>query len=132
MGEVVDEFNGVLLAAFGIDLDSPDAFRVIDGIIPKPFDPLPTRLLKIEALHIDLDMVPKHLFFLATGLHRPLIGDPREPVETVAEQHSSSPTLEDSDPMVSLQKPGYPKGSQVVGLAKTKNLFLDVSGGPES
>ena len=61
-----------------IDLQGSYACGIINGRVLESTDLLSVRAFKSEELHINLDMMARHLFLVTVGLYSAFFGVPRQ------------------------------------------------------
>jgi len=66
--DVIDEVDRVGLCVFIIDLECPDARRIVDGRILETPDLLAAFTDKGKELDVHLDVMPRNLFVIALGV----------------------------------------------------------------
>ncbi len=110
---------------FPIDLQGPDAGRIVNGRVLESTDLLSVRGLKFEELHVDLDMVTRYLFFITMGQKGSFLCISGQSTHPVAFQDMINAAGRDFDCMVPLQIPGNTHLAQMISLAKIEDFFLD-------
>ena len=109
-----------------MNLESTDPGCIVNGRVLKAADSAAVLGLQVQEFHIDLDVMPRNLLFIARGLHSAGFGILRQSVEPVTEQHLAHTCRRDLNPVVSIQVSGNSKLPEVIGRSEMDNLFLDV------
>src|SRR5580704_6112468 len=82
--DVVDEGDRIGLGVPVVDLERPDAGRIINGGVLVALDRLAVFSLKDQKLHVDLDLVPGDLLLIALGVDFTNPRAARKPVQAIA------------------------------------------------
>ena len=112
--DVVDEGDRIGLGVPVVDLERPDAGRIINGDVLVALDRLAVFSLKDQKLHVDLDLVPGDLLLIALGMDLTNPRATRKPVQAIAPENAIDAGIRDLDGVIARQIPDDPNGSQVV------------------
>ena len=112
--DVVDEGDRIGLGVPVVDLERPDAGRIINGGILIAFDRFAVLSLKDQELDVDLDLVPGDLLLIALGMDLTNPRAARKPVQAIAPENAIDAGIRDLDVVIARQIPDDPNGSQVV------------------
>ena len=112
--DVVDEGDRIGLGVPVVDLERPDAGRIINGGVLVALDRLAVFSLKDQKLHVDLDLVPGDLLLIALGMDLTNPRAARKPVQAIAPENAIDAGIRDLDVVIARQIPDDPDGSQVV------------------
>ena len=85
LDNIVEKKNGIGLGVLLVNLEGADSSRIVNGCVLKTADSMAVFSLKIQELHIHLDVMARNLLLIAGGLHRAGFGILRQAVEPVTE-----------------------------------------------
>ncbi len=121
--DVVDEVDRVGLGMFFIDLERPNAGRVINGRILEATCLLALLSNKSQELDIHLDMVTRNLLVVAFGVNLTRVRSARQPPHAVALKYSIYGCIGQFDAVIARKVPHNPFGSEVVFAPEMKHLI---------
>lgn len=128
LDDIVDEVDGVCLRVQAIDLQGPDACRVVDGCVLEPPDWFAGPGLEIDELDIDLDVMPRHLLLVAAPrLYLTHATAGRQTIQPVALQNAVAALCRDAQALVAAQVPTDAKGPEVEPL-RISRMRASISG----
>ena len=108
---------------FFIDLERPNAGRVINGRILEATCLLALLSDKSQELDIHLDMVTRNLLVVAFGVNFTKACSARQPVQTVAFEYPVYRCIAYFDVVITRKVPHNPFGSEVVFAPEMKHLI---------
>src|SRR5262245_17460690 len=112
--DVIDEGDRIGLGVSVVDLECPDAGRIINGGVLVTLDRLAVVSLKDQKLHGYRDLVAGNLLLIALGMDLTNPRAARKPVQAVAFFFQADDGIRDLDVVIARQIPDDPNGSQVV------------------
>jgi len=130
--DVVDEGDRIGLGVPVIDLEGPDAGRIINRSVLVALDRLAVLSPKDQELDVDLDLVAGDLLLIALGMDLANPGAARKPVQAVAPENAIYAGIGDLDVVIARQISDDPNGSQVVSPPQMKNLLDNLRRRPVS
>src|SRR5580704_16487103 len=112
--DVVDEGVRIGLGVPVVDLERPNAGRIINGGVLVALDRLAVLSVKDQELDVDLDLVPGDLLFIALSVDLANPRAARKPVQAIAPENAIDADIRDLDGVIARQIPDDPDGSKVV------------------
>jgi len=132
---IIHKVGGVLLRVQAIDLERPYPRRIINRGILEPAQLLALGIDESEELDINLDVVSRHVFFVAMeARHASGALVARQDVHSMALENVIDASCSDLRAMVTLEIPGDARRAKVIDPAQTQDLLyllLDFSGSSE-
>jgi hypothetical protein len=123
--DVINEVDRILLRMPFINLQGANTGGIIDCRVLEIPDLAAFLSLEIEEFHIDLHVVPRHLFLITNGRNRPFALPIRQAIQAVALQYVVYPTRRDLDAMITSQIPADSYLAKMISAPQVKDLFLD-------
>ena len=108
--DVVDEGDRIGLGVPVVDLERPDAGRIINGGVLVALDRLAVLSVKDQELDVDLDLVPGDLLFIALSVDLATPRAARKPVQAIAPENAIDAGIRDLDVVMARQIPDDPDG----------------------
>ena len=104
---VVDELDRTGLGVLVVDLECPDARRIVDRCVLEASDLSPAGVRKVEELHIHLHVVSGHLYRVPdhTWCGAPTTVD-GQTVGPASHEHVVDPVRQDRDVVIAAEVPG--------------------------
>jgi len=127
--DVIDEGDRIGLGMPVVDLECPDAGRIINRGVLVALNLLAVPSLKDQELNVDLDLVARDLVLIALSVDLTNPRASRKPVQAIAPENAIDAGIRDLDVVIARQIPDDPNGSQVVSPPQMKNLLDDLGGG---
>lgn len=103
--DVIDEVDRVGLCVFVVNLERPDARRVIDSCILEPADFLASHTSEGEELDVHLDVMTRHLLVVTLGVDFAHARTARQSTNAIAAQDARDPGVGDCDAVIARQIP---------------------------
>ena len=125
---VVDEVDGTRLGVPAVDLQRPNARRVIDGRVLVAAHRGTVFPLQSEELHVDLYVVAGNLLLVAVRVHGPSPDAARKAVQTVPLADPIDGCVRGLDAVVALEVPDDAQRPHVVRPPQVEDLLHDLFG----
>ena len=127
--DVIDKVDRVGLCVLILDLERPDACRVIDSGILEPADLLAALANEGEELDVHLDVMAGHLLVISLGMDFAHARSARQSANTVAPQNARHACIRDFDVVIACKIPDDPDRSEMIFAAQVKDLLDDLGRG---
>jgi len=125
--DVVNEIDGVCLRMLLVDLEGPNAGRIVDRGVLETANLFALFSIKGQKLNVHLNVMPWHLLLIAFGVQFAHSCASGQPIKTIAFEDAADPSNRNFDAMVGCQRPNDPDRSQVIFAAQMQNFRDDLS-----